>query len=157
MPHNLVSLKPSGVQRCIEITLTRNYFSYKTGRRRHKSHAFAQMCVFAHTENNEFLMKKLSMLFEACDHWCEWAMCNFQKVGFWVQVRIWRFITCGETTNYLLIDTYMLSNIFTPFIVMTSLVAWPEQTKLLKSLENITRISFSGSFWAKLLFFFKCY
>ena len=27
------------------------------------------------------------------------AMCNFQQVGVWVQVRIWRCIKCKETTK----------------------------------------------------------
>ena len=36
-------------------------------------------------------------------------MYNFQKVGVWVQVRIWRCIKFEETTNYMLVDIYMLS------------------------------------------------
>ena len=36
-------------------------------------------------------------------------MYDFQKVGVWVQVRIWRCIKCEETTNYMLVDIYMLS------------------------------------------------
>ena len=36
-------------------------------------------------------------------------MYNFQKVGVWVQVRIWRRIKCEETTNYMLVDTSMLN------------------------------------------------
>ena len=35
-------------------------------------------------------------------------MYNFQKVGVWVQVRIWRCIKCEETTNCMLVDIYML-------------------------------------------------
>ena len=34
---------------------------------------------------------------------------NFQNVGVWVQVRIWRCIKCEETTNHMLVDIYMLT------------------------------------------------
>ena len=36
-------------------------------------------------------------------------MNDFQKVGVWVEVRIWRCIKCEESTNYMLVDIYMLS------------------------------------------------
>ena len=37
-------------------------------------------------------------------------MYNFlEKMGLWVQVRIWRCIKCEETINYMLVETYMLS------------------------------------------------
>ena len=36
-------------------------------------------------------------------------MYDFEKVGVWVQVPIWRCIKCEETTNYMLVDIYMLS------------------------------------------------
>ena len=39
-------------------------------------------------------------------------MYNFQKVGVWVQVRISRCIKCEETTNYMLVDIYMLSTFY---------------------------------------------
>ena len=37
------------------------------------------------------------------------CMYDFQKVGAWVQVRIWRCIKCEETTNYMLVDIYISS------------------------------------------------
>ena len=36
-------------------------------------------------------------------------MYDFQKLGVWVQVRIWRCIKCEETTNYMLVDIHKLS------------------------------------------------
>ena len=44
-------------------------------------------------------------------------MYNFQKVGVWVQVRIWRCIKCKETTNDMLVDTSVLN----PFLSLLSL------------------------------------
>ena len=72
-------------------------------------------------------------------------MYDFQKVGVWVQVRIWRCLKCEE--NKLHVGRFLyVKYIFITFIVMTSSVTRPDRTAFLNSLENFTRISLLGFF-----------
>ena len=124
MPNNLVSLKPAVVLCRIQITLTNKLLPVL--RHRMMTSLVTWLCskkfVFANYDENSLLLKKQSYAAWSTLAWgisdcpgteqninIKGATCNFQKVGVWVQVHIWRCIKCEETTNHMLVDIYMLS------------------------------------------------